>query len=231
MNWLAPFNKAIIFSSVLACFADNVFTLFRLMKVSMQINSRQTYVEVEQSDKTLKNEPVTANNEPASTESLQQINKKQLNAAILQSVIDQSNKTSTSSSIKDQPLALVLKTALQGINDALKEIEPTQSLQQSYESEVDFSPEATAERIVTFSTNFFNAYQEQHPELDPQQARDTFADLMLEGVEQGVGEAKDILKALSVLEGDVEQDIDLTMSFIVEGFEKFRNPEPTVESE
>ncbi|MEJ6122446.1 DUF5610 domain-containing protein [Vibrio sp. 2-Bac 85] len=195
----------------------------------MQINSRQTYVEVEQSDKNPKNESVAANNEPASTESLQQINKKQLNAAILQSAIDQSNKTS--SSIKDQPLALVLKTALQGINDALKEIEPTQSLQQSYESEVDFSPEATAERIVTFSTNFFNAYQEQHPELDPQQARDTFADLMLEGVEEGIGEAKDILKALSVLEGDVEQDIDLTMSFILEGFEKFRNPEPTVESE
>lgn len=195
----------------------------------MQINSRQTYVEVEQSDKNPKNESVAANNEPASTESLQQINKKQLNAAILQSAIDQSNKTS--SSIKDQPLALVLKTALQGINDALKEIEPTQSLQQSYESEVDFSPEATAERIVTFSTNFFNAYQEQHPELDPQQARDTFADLMLEGVEEGIGEAKDILKALSVLEGDVEQDIDLTMSFILEGFEKFRNPEPAVESE
>jgi len=195
----------------------------------MQINSRQAYVEVEQSDKNPKNESVAANNEPASTESLQQINKKQLNAAILQSAIDQSNKTS--SSIKDQPLALVLKTALQGINDALKEIEPTQSLQQSYESEVDFSPEATAERIVTFSTNFFNAYQEQHPELDPQEARDTFADLMLEGVEEGIGEAKDILKALSVLEGDVEQDIDLTMSFILEGFEKFRNPEPAVESE
>ena len=195
----------------------------------MQINSRQTYVEVEQSDKNPKNESVAANNEPASTESLQQINKKQLNGAILRSVIEQSNKTS--SSIKDQPLALVLKTALQGINDALKEIEPTQSLQQSYESEVDFSPEATAERIVTFSTNFFNAYQEQHPGLDPQQARDTFADLMLEGVEEGIGEAKDILKALSVLEGDVEQDIDLTMSFILEGFEKFRNPEPAVESE
>lgn len=195
----------------------------------MQINSRQTYVEVEQGGKTLKNEAAATKNEPATTESFQQINKKQLNAAILQGAVDQSNKSS--SSIKDQPLALVLKTALQGINDALKEIEPTQSLQQSYESEIDFSPEATAERIVTFSTNFFSAYQDQHPELDPQQARDTFADLMLEGVKQGVGEAKDILKALSVLEGDVEQDIDKTMSFILDGFEKFRNPEPTVESE
>ena len=195
----------------------------------MQINSRQTYVEVEQGGKTLKNEAAATKNEPATTESLQQINKKQLNAAILQGAVDQSNKSS--SSIKDQPLALVLKTALQGINDALKEIEPTQSLQQSYESEIDFSPEATAERIVTFSTNFFSAYQDQHPELDPQQARDTFADLMLEGVKQGVSEAKDILKALSVLEGDVEQDIDKTMSFILDGFEKFRSPEPTVESE
>lgn len=191
----------------------------------MQINQRQTSVEIDATEK--KHNEKNKKTDSASTESLQQVNKKQLNAAILQGAIDQANQSS--SSIKDQPLALVLKTALQGINDALKEIEPTQSLQQSYESEVDFSPEATAERIVTFSTNFFNAYQEQHPELDQQQARDTFADLMLEGVEQGVGEAKDILKALSILDGDVADDIDKTMEFILQGFDKFRNPQPEAE--
>lgn len=191
----------------------------------MQINQRQAYVEIDASEKP--HHEKNKKTESAPTESLQQVNKKQLNAAILQGAIDQANQSS--SSIKDQPLALVLKTALQGINDALKEIEPTQSLQQSYESEVDFSPEATAERIVTFSTNFFNAYQEQHPELDEQQARDTFTYLMLEGVEQGVGEAKDILKALSILDGDVADDIDKTMEFILQGFDKFRNPQPETE--
>jgi hypothetical protein len=186
------------------------------MKVIMQITQRPVNTEVEQTDK---NKKTTS----TKTESLEQTNKKQLNAAILQGAIDQADKSS--SSIKDQPLALVLKTALQGINDALKEIEPNQSLQQSYESEIDFSPQATADRIVAFSTNFFSSYQEQHPELSEQEARDTFSDLMLAGVEEGIGEAKDILKALSVLDGDIESDIDKTMAFILEGFDKFRNPE------
>jgi hypothetical protein len=185
------------------------------MKVSMQINQRAVHTEVDQTDKNKK--------AATKTESLEQTNKKQLNAAILQGAIDQADKSS--SSVKDQPLALVLKTALQGINDALKEIEPNQSLQQSYDSEVDFSPQATADRIVAFSTNFFSSYQEQHPELSEQEARDTFSDLMLAGVKEGIGEAKDILKALSVLDGDIESDIDKTMAFVLEGFDKFRHPE------
>lgn len=184
----------------------------------MQINQRPVNTEVEQTDKNKKTTSASTK-----TESLEQTNKKQLNAAILQGAIDQADKSS--SSIRDQPLALVLKTALQGINDALKEIEPNQSLQQSYDSEVDFSPQATADRIVAFSTNFFSSYQEQHPELSEQEARDTFSDLMLAGVKEGVGEAKEILKALSVLDGDIESDIDKTMAFILEGFDKFRHPE------
>jgi len=188
----------------------------------MQINQRPVNAEVEQTDKNKKTTSASTK-----TESLEQTNKKQLNAAILQGAIDQADKSS--SSVRDQPLALVLKTALQGINDALKEIEPNQSLQQSYDSEVDFSPQATADRIVAFSTNFFSSYQEQHPELSEQEARDTFSDLMLAGVKEGVGEAKEILKALSVLDGDIESDIDKTMAFVLEGFDKFRNPD--VESE
>ena len=182
----------------------------------MQINQSQNNVDVNQNGTVNKSESTT-------TESLQNINQKQLNAAILEGAISQGNKSS--SSIKEQPLSLLLKTALQGINDALKEIEPNQSLQQPYETNVDFSPEATADRIVTFSLNFFNAYQEQHPELDDQQARNTFADLMFEGVEKGVGEAKEILKALSVLDGSVADDIDQTMAFVLQGFENFRYPE------
>jgi len=182
----------------------------------MQINQRQAYLEVDQAEKNKKPEETN-------TQSLQQANKKQLNAAILQGAIDQVDQSS--SSIKEQPLALVLKTALQGINDALKEIEPTQSLQQSYSSEEDFSPEATADRIVTFSTNFFESYQQQHPELDEQEARDTFAGLMLGAIEEGVGEAKDILESLSVLDGDIADNIDKTMQLIEQGFDKFIKPE------
>lgn len=152
-----------------------------------------------------------------STENAQQANKKQLNANILQGLIDHTGK-----SIQDEPLSLVLKTALQGINDALKEIDPENSLKDSYESGMDFSPEAVAERIVSFSTNFFSAYQEQHPELSEQEARDSFTELMIGGVEQGVGEAKEILEALSVLEGEVADNIDKTMELVYEGFETFR---------
>lgn len=160
-----------------------------------------------------------------SVDSMQQANKKQVNAAILQGAIDQ-----VGNGIQDQPMSLVLKSALQGINEALQDIQPEASLKDSYESGIDFSPEAVAERIVSFSTNFFSAYQEQHPELSEQEARDSFTELMIGGVEQGVGEAKEILEALSVLEGDVADNIDKTMELILERFESFRNPEEQVEA-
>lgn len=142
-------------------------------------------------------------------------NKKQLNAAIIESSL----KFNTT--IGDQPLSLVLKTALQGINEALKESGVDNSVEDAYESGVDFSPKATADRIVSFSTQFLSSYREQHPEMSEEESLSAFVDIISGGIDQGFGEAKDILGGLKVLAGDITNNIDKTYELVQSGLKDF----------
>jgi len=148
-------------------------------------------------------------------ESIFLTNKKQLNAAIIESSL----KFNTT--IGDQPLSLVLKTALQGINEALKASGVDNSVEDAYESGVDFSPEATAERIVSFSTQFLSAYREQNPQMNEEESLTAFVDIISGGIDQGFGEAKDILGGLKVLEGEITNNIDKTYELVQSGLQAF----------
>lgn len=142
-------------------------------------------------------------------------NKKLLNASILESAMKYEG------SIGNQPQALLLKTALEGINEALKEIGFEKTVEQSAEQGIDVSPEATADRIVAFSTNFFPLYLKQHPEMDEQQALTKFVDVISGGIDQGFGEAKEVLKGLNVLEGEIASNIDKTYELVQKGLSDF----------
>ncbi len=148
-------------------------------------------------------------------ESIYVSQKKQLNAAIIESSLKYNQ------SIGDQPLSLVLKTALQGINESLKAGGVESSVEDAYESGIDFSPEATAERIVAFSTQFFAAYQEQNPNMDEEESLASFVEIIRGGIEQGFGEAKDILGSLKVLDGDIADNVDKTYELVQEGLQSF----------
>ena len=140
--------------------------------------------------------------------------KKALNAAILQSSIDVSSASSS-------PQALLLKTALEGINDALKASLGENAIQNAYDSGLDVSPEATADRIVSLSTAFFGSFQEQHPELSEEEALTKFIDVISGGIDTGFSEARDILSGLQVLEGDIASDIDSTYDLVQQGLKAF----------
>jgi len=142
-------------------------------------------------------------------------NKQQLNAAIIESSLNYNT------SIADQPLSLVLKTALQGINEALNEMGVENTVEEAYESGVDFSPEAVAERIVSFSTQFLSSYREQHPEMDEEEALNAFVNIIGGGIDQGFDEAKEVLTSLNVLEGDISDTIDKTYALVQEGLQSF----------
>jgi hypothetical protein len=148
-------------------------------------------------------------------ESIYVSQKKQLNAAIIESSLKYNQ------SIGDQPLSLVLKTALQGINEALKASGVDNSVEDAYESGIDYSPEATAERIVAFSTQFFGAYQEQNPDMDEEESLASFVEIIRGGIEQGFGEAKDILGSLKVLDGDIADNVDKTYELVQKGLQSF----------
>lgn len=143
--------------------------------------------------------------------------KKQLNAAIIESSLKFSN------TIGDQPLSLVLKTALQGINEALKAGDVENTVEVAYDTGIDFSPEATAERIVSFSTQFLGSFREQHPEMNEEESLTAFVDIISGGIDQGFGEAKDILEGLKVLDGEIATNIDKTYELVQEGLQSFVN--------
>lgn len=157
-------------------------------------------------------EPLSGGKQPNATE-----RREQLNTTIMQAHYEVSLKT------KDNPNTLLFKNAIEAIN---KELEPTlgkNAAQKAFESGIDFSPEAVAERIVGFATAFFPLYQGNHKNEPLEKQLNDFIDLVGGGVDKGFGEAKDILDGLGVFEGEVEENANTTYDLIFEGFEKFKS--------
>ena len=129
---------------------------------------------------------------------------------------------SSNNSIANNPMELLFKTAIEEIN---KQLEPTlgkNAAQSAYDLNLDVSPEATADRIIQGSTAFYQAFKEQNSELGEEESLNEFLNVIKTGIEKGFAEAKDILDSLSVLEGDIETDIDLTFDFVQQGLLAFK---------
>ncbi len=148
--------------------------------------------------------------EPPSVEA-----KTEFNRSILQASMDVSLHAG------NEPMALLFKTALEGINDALKPEFGDNAIQKAYEEGLDVSPEATAGRIVQMSTAFFDRYHANHSELSVDEALNSFVELIGKGIDKGFEEARDILKGLNVLEGDIAANIDKTYELVQDGLKAF----------
>lgn len=139
--------------------------------------------------------------------------KAQLNVSILQ------QSASISLQSDKDPLALVYKSAITSINESLQADFGPDALQNAMGQ--DNSPEGTAGRIVSLSTAFFGAFQQQHPELEGDEALNQFMDTIKSGMEKGFKEARDILQGLNVLNGDIASNIDKTYALVTKGFDDF----------
>lgn len=150
-----------------------------------------------------------------------------LNISIVQASLDVSINT------QNEPLALLYKTAITNLNEALQPQFGENAIQNA--SGQDNTPEGTAGRIVTLSTAFFEAYKRQNPDQDPDTALKNFMDTIRSGMEKGFQEARAILNGLSVLEGDIASNIDKTYELVMQGFADFeaaqKSPQPAVSSE
>lgn len=137
----------------------------------------------------------------------------QLNASIVEASLTVSLKSS------NNPMSVVLKTALTGINEALRADFGEDAIQNA--SAQDNTPEGTASRIVSLSTAFYEAYKQQHPGQDEETTLNNFMDTIKKGVEQGFKEARSMLEGFKVLDGDVAANIDKTYDLIQQGFADF----------
>ncbi|MCK7460492.1 DUF5610 domain-containing protein [Idiomarina aminovorans] len=138
------------------------------------------------------------------------------NAAIL------SAHERVSLSSNNESLSLLYKTALEGINAELEPVMGKNASQKVYDAGTDTSPKATADRIVSFATNFYSRYKEMNPGESEEETLNNFMDIIGGGIEKGFTDAKNILTGLQVFEGDVESDVDKTYELIQQGLNKFR---------
>lgn len=141
--------------------------------------------------------------------------KKALNTSIVKSTLDIGIKS------QDGSIALVLKTALENINEALEPTLGANAIQNAADSGLDVSPEATAERIVSLSTGFFDAFQAQHSNRSFEENLSSFIEVISGGIDKGFSEARDILSGLKVLEGDIASNIDATYTLVQEKLAAF----------
>lgn len=119
-------------------------------------------------------------------------------------------------------LSLLYKTALEGINAELEPVMGENAAQKIYDSGIDTSPEATAERIVAFATGFYGRYKELNPDKSEEENLTEFLNIIGGGIDKGFADAKDILKGLKVYEGEVESGVDKTYGLVMQGLNSFR---------
>ena len=152
-------------------------------------------------------------NSSTSVESSRVKTKATQNAAVLQSSLDVSLES------KNQPLALLLKSAITGINDLLKPQFGDNAIQAA--ASQDNTPSGTADRIVSLSTGFYEAFKKQHLGESASDVLTKFMDTIRGGFEQGAKEAQDILTGMGVLSGDIASNIDKTLALVKQGYADF----------
>ena len=139
--------------------------------------------------------------------------RKDLNVGILQASMAVSIRAG------DESQALLFRTAIEGINEALAPTLGPDAIQNAMGQ--DNSAEATAGRIVSMSTAFFDAYAARRPDDDPETVLREFMDVIRGGFEKGFGEARDILSGLGVFNGAVEADVSKTRELVLQGYDRF----------
>ena len=85
-----------------------------------------------------------------------------------------------------------------------------------------WSPENTADRIVSGATAFLGGFQNAHPELQGEALMDKFMEVVGGGLIQGFEEAKSILGDLKVFDGQVESNYNQTYDLVQSGMQDFK---------
>lgn len=137
-----------------------------------------------------------------------------LNSAIVQTSMN------VAISAGNEPMALLLKSAINGINEELQPTMGKDAIQNAAAGQ-DNSAEATAGRILSLSTGFYEAYREQNKLEDSPESRAQFVEVIRGGFEKGFKEAQGVLQGLKVLGGEVAAGIDKTFALVMQGYDDF----------
>ncbi|NLF25939.1 MAG: DUF5610 domain-containing protein [Deltaproteobacteria bacterium] len=133
------------------------------------------------------------------------------NAAVLDG-LSSTDSVDVSFSELFKSLSLTARRVIEKLNELLQPNLPggVQSLNPD-----EWTPEATADRIVTQVTALFSVYAKRHSNLEGEELLNGFMDTIRSGVDQGYGEAFEILGSLGAFEFEgVQSGVEKTKSLI-----------------
>jgi len=93
-----------------------------------------------------------------------------------------------------------------------------------YDTATDVSPDATADRIVSFALGLRNAFSRQNPDLDETDLMTRFEAEVRHGIESGFKHARDTLGDLDLLTGNVADNVDATWAAVQQKLADFFHP-------
>lgn len=125
----------------------------------------------------------------------------------------------------DESMGIVVERAMdklrQIVSDARAALGLPEDDSESTGAMLDTSPDATANRIADFALSAFSAWRKQHTDFSDDEARQQFSDFIGGAIQDGIQEARDILKAVNALTGEVDSNIDTTWGIIQQRLDDF----------
>lgn len=117
-------------------------------------------------------------------------------------------------------LEAILKEALGDESFSLEELAKETS---GVEGQEDYwSPEKTADRIVTGAMGFFETFKKQNPNLSETEQVEKFMSIIAPAIDKGVGEATKILEGFGVFDGAIKDNALKTQELVHEKLEAAR---------
>lgn len=116
---------------------------------------------------------------------------------------------------------VVADSVQETLTAALDKAGLTSEVESLLSSGLDFSPEATSQRIVDFAISFFDAFKNNHQDDGGEEQLDGFVDLIKGAVAEGFAQAGDILTGIGNTPGKVADDIDRTQQLVMQGIDRF----------
>lgn len=138
--------------------------------------------------------------------------------------------STTHISAGENPLKLVEKLSLEQLQELFQPYLGEDVLEQGLAQ--DNSPQGTASRIVDIATGFFETYRARHPDENASTALEKFVDFIRKAIDKGFSEARNILEGLSLLDGEIADNIDKTYELVQRGLDQFleeNRPEKVIE--
>lgn len=116
----------------------------------------------------------------------------------------------------------VLDTSLTDkINGAFQSAGMDTNIESLCSSGLDFSPQATADRIVGMATSFFGAFQLNRRGQEKGIQIEGFTSFVKDAVKAGFEEAGSILSGIGDISPEIADDIDETFGLVMKGLDDF----------